>query len=91
VLTSGGHNAGIVSEPGHPHRHYALHVTAATDPWQSPEAWQAAAERRAGSWWTAWNDWLVAHSLGAVPARAIDPAAVLAAAPGDYVQTRYAD
>ena len=24
VLTSGGHNAGIVSEPGHPHRTYQL-------------------------------------------------------------------
>ena len=24
VLTSGGHNAGIVSEPGHPHRHYRV-------------------------------------------------------------------
>ncbi|MEX8494027.1 PHA/PHB synthase family protein, partial [Sphaerotilus sp.] len=91
VLTSGGHNAGIVSEPGHPHRHCALHVTATTDPWQSPEDWQAAAEHREGSWWTAWNDWLGAHSHGTVPARAIDPAAILTAAPGDYVQTRYAD
>ena len=24
VLTSGGHNAGIVSEPGHPRRHYRV-------------------------------------------------------------------
>ena len=24
VLTSGGHNAGIVSEPGHPHRHFRV-------------------------------------------------------------------
>ncbi len=24
LLTSGGHNAGIVSEPGHPHRHYRV-------------------------------------------------------------------
>jgi polyhydroxyalkanoate synthase len=91
VLTSGGHNAGIVSEPGHPHRHYALHRTTATDPWQSPEDWQATAERRDGSWWTAWHGWLVGHSRGTVPARVIDPAAVLAAAPGDYVHTRYAD
>ena len=26
VLTSGGHNAGIISEPGHPHRHFRIRV-----------------------------------------------------------------
>ena len=31
VLTSGGHNAGIVSEPGHPHRHFSLKHAAADD------------------------------------------------------------
>ncbi len=29
VLTSGGHNAGIVSEPGHPHRHFRMADTPA--------------------------------------------------------------
>jgi polyhydroxyalkanoate synthase len=34
VLTNGGHNAGIVSEPGHPHRHYRV-ATHAPSMWSS--------------------------------------------------------
>ena len=33
VLTSGGHNAGIVSEPGHPHRHFRIRVRDAGRPY----------------------------------------------------------
>ncbi|MEX8519980.1 MAG: PHA/PHB synthase family protein [Leptothrix sp. (in: b-proteobacteria)] len=91
VLASGGHNAGIISEPGHAHRHYRLLTTAATDPWLAPSEWQAAATRHEGSWWTAWHDWLSARSSGQVPARQIDPASMLDAAPGRYVQERYND
>ena len=91
VLTSGGHNAGIVSEPGHAGRHYALHVTATNAPWQSPDDWQRVATRHEGSWWTAWHDWLVAHGSGTVPARPIATDAVIAPAPGEYVQIRYRD
>ena len=55
VLTSGGHNAGIVSEPGHAHRQYRIKHTAAADLRIDPEAWAAAATPQDGSWWPAWS------------------------------------
>ena len=92
VLTNGGHNAGIVSEPGHARRHYAMHTRRPGDPVRDAEAWQAQARRHEGSWWSAWHAWLLAHGSHAqLPARDIDAAAVLADAPGDYVQVRYND
>lgn len=62
VLTGGGHNAGIVSEPGHAHRHFQIGRTAADDPRVSPDQWVATASSREGSWWPAWDDWLNEHS-----------------------------
>jgi polyhydroxyalkanoate synthase len=59
---------------------------------RDPDAWQAHARRHEGSWWTAWHAWLLAHGSPAqVPARRIDPAAVITDAPGEYVQVRYHD
>lgn len=89
ALTNGGHNAGIVSEPGHPRRRFRILTTGADDPWRTPDAWLEAAEPREGSWWTAWADWLAARSgepvppppLGA-PDRRLAP---LCDAPGTYV------
>jgi poly[(R)-3-hydroxyalkanoate] polymerase subunit PhaC len=62
VLASGGHNAGIVSEPGHPHRHYRMQVQASGAPVLAPDAWRASATLSEGSWWPAWAAWLDAHS-----------------------------
>jgi len=92
VLTNGGHNAGIVSEPGHAHRHYALLTRAPDGPWLDPDEWQASALRSEGSWWTAWHAWLLAHGSGQT-AKARTPAAdeVLCDAPGTYVHLRYHD
>ncbi|GAB4556305.1 MAG: alpha/beta fold hydrolase [Rhizobacter sp.] len=92
VLTNGGHNAGIVSEPGHANRHYAMHTRSADDPVLPPNLWVASAPRTEGSWWPAWHDWLLAQGSGrTVKARTPAPGDVLCDAPGEYVHVRYLD
>ncbi|MDX2158852.1 MAG: alpha/beta fold hydrolase [Hyphomicrobiaceae bacterium] len=92
VLTNGGHNAGIVSEPGHRHRRYRMGVKKPLDRYRDPDTWAAQADVFEGSWWPAWADWLERQSRGMVPARddrvpvgALHP---LGAAPGEYVLQR---
>ncbi len=89
VLTSGGHNAGIVSEPGHPHRSYRLLRREADGATLSPDEWLSRAEGHDGSWWTAWGEWLAGLSGDPVPPPSMGAAdkgyAVLADAPGTYV------
>jgi polyhydroxyalkanoate synthase len=58
ALTTGGHNAGIVSEPGHPGRSYQIATKFATDKYEDPDSWLARAPRVDGSWWPAWEQWL---------------------------------
>ncbi|CAM3464654.1 PHA/PHB synthase family protein [Thalassospira profundimaris] len=89
VLTSGGHNAGIVSEPGHPHRTYQIATKMAGDRYIDPDTWQQSTPYHDGSWWLAWLNWLTEHSGEQVSARtpgnttARYPA--LCDAPGTYV------
>jgi polyhydroxyalkanoate synthase len=91
VLAAGGHNAGIVSEPGHANRHHQLACRKAHGPWVPHESWQAKAPRHDGSWWPAWQRWLAASSSRPVPARPIPAAAALGPAPGRYVLQRWSD
>ncbi len=91
LLTSGGHNAGIVSEPGHAHRSYRVQCMPGTAAYLPPQDFMSTAAVSEGSWWPQWHDWIASHSSALVPARQIDPKAVLAEAPGDYVMVRYAD
>lgn len=92
VLTSGGHNAGVVSEPGHPRRHFCLLERKAGDLFVPPDEWQNHAVCQDGSWWVAWASWLVSHSGALVPPPPFGaPKAgypVLEAAPGTYVFQR---
>ncbi|MFO1113478.1 MAG: alpha/beta fold hydrolase [Rhodospirillales bacterium] len=89
VLTSGGHNVGIVNEPGHPHRSYQLSTSREGDRVPDAETWKAETPSTQGSWWTAWQPWLVAHSTGLVTAPATGAPergyAILGDAPGTYV------
>lgn len=93
VLTSGGHNAGIVSEPGHPRRHHHTGTRQPSDPYVDADTWLAMAVPKEGSWWPTWTEWLGAHgteakvappSMGA-PEKGLAP---LWPAPGIYVHQR---
>ena len=74
VLTNGGHNAGIVSEPGHAGRSYRIACGPPTAPGCRAAEWLRQAPRHEGSWWPAWHAWLAARSSPLQPAHA-DPAA----------------
>lgn len=92
VLTNGGHNAGIVSEPGHKGRSYQMLDMAADATPMAPEEWQQVAPRAEGSWWPAWSAWLFKQGSGRqVEARPPPQDPVLGAAPGAYVMVRYPD
>ncbi len=86
VLTNGGHNAGIVSEPGHPHRRYRLSVRRRGERYVSPDVWLERIEPVPGSWWPAWVDWLAMRS-DPVRVPPPDPGRLpdLGPAPGTYV------
>jgi polyhydroxyalkanoate synthase len=90
LLTSGGHNAGIISEPGHPHRHHRVSTRAQSDPYVAPADWFAATAPAEGSWWPVWAAWLAAHGGASVapPGMGLPGAAPLADAPGEYVLER---
>jgi polyhydroxyalkanoate synthase len=87
VLTSGGHNAGIVNPPGLRGRHYQILKSASGEARLDPDRWLAAAPGNPGSWWVAWQEWLRAHSGNPVrpPRIGMDAKAPLEDAPGHYV------
>ena len=89
VLTSGGHNTGVVSEPGHAGRTYQIATTPGTAHYTAPEEWRAQVPQRTGSWWPELVTWLRDHSGETVkPPRLGDAARPLGDAPGTYVFQR---
>jgi len=93
LLTNGGHNAGIVSEPGHHGRHYVMATRKHGDRYIDSDTWLTRAQPGDGSWWPAWTSWLESKSdaervappgIGA-PSRGFMP---ICAAPGVYVHER---
>lgn len=84
VLANGGHNAGIISEPGHKGRSFKIRERKKESTYLSPKEWDKAAKQQSGSWWTAWHDWLVSHSSHTL----VKPPVLdekLPKAPGTYV------
>jgi polyhydroxyalkanoate synthase len=89
LLTNGGHNAGIISEPGHPGRRFRVNTQDADHHYHDPEHFLREAQLNDGSWWPHWVGWLRERSgaptappaIGA-PLSRYPP---LGAAPGTYV------
>ncbi|MFI4954413.1 MAG: PHA/PHB synthase family protein [Gammaproteobacteria bacterium] len=92
VLTNGGHNAGVVSEPGHPNRSFQMQTHKKEDKHVTAEVWQEQAKHYEGSWWPEWHKWLIANSDQKVSVPKIGSKEkgfpVLCNAPGTYVLER---
>ena len=91
VLTTGGHNGGIVSEPGRDKRQYQIHTRAVNEGYMAPDEWQATAQTHLDSWWPAWSAWLrersgegVAPPLMGAESRGYP---TICDAPGKYVRS----
>ena len=92
ALTSGGHNAGVVSPPDHPRRSFQIATRPHGAPHTDAQEWRDKTPVRQGSWWLAWGEWLAALS-GAQTApppmgRPDAGYAAIANAPGSYVLER---
>lgn len=92
LLTTGGYNAGILSEPGRAGRSLRMTRRPAGTRYVDPDSWFAAASPREGSWWAAWVDWLDELSGAPVELPAVGALAKgyapLGPAPGRYVLKR---
>ncbi|MGY3583807.1 polyhydroxyalkanoate synthase [Bradyrhizobium sp. USDA 4341] len=84
VLSNSGHLQSLLNPPSNPKASFMIGPISK----DKPDAFMASAEKRKGSWWLDWRDWLQARSGDEVAA----PAALgsgrypsLAAAPGTYV------
>jgi len=92
LLTNGGHNGGIVSEPGRKGRHYRLRTKRDSERYLDPDTWLKTTPAQDGSWWLAWGDWLTKHSGDPCKPPAIGGPGKdhrqLADAPGTYVLQR---
>ncbi len=89
VLTKGGHNGGILSEPGHKNRHYRISHRPAGALYLGPDAWLDQHAPIEGSWWPAWVEWLREHGGAQVAPPAMGAPdkgfPTLTDAPGRYV------
>ena len=90
LLTSGGHNAGIVSPPDHPRRTYQVRTRRPEERYTDPDTWVEKTPQQPGSWWPEWQQWIVQRTSK----QKVKPPATIASehlldnAPGRYVLER---
>ncbi|WP_339106730.1 PHA/PHB synthase family protein [Roseovarius rhodophyticola] len=82
VLTNGGHNGGVISEPGHSGRHFRTLVKQEGTRFVGPDAWFEKETPEDGSWWPDWTTWLEGYSRQKKLSEAWSS---LEKAPGTYV------
>jgi polyhydroxyalkanoate synthase len=90
LLTSGGHNTGIVASSDEAGHSYRVRTKAADAVYTGPDEWLKTVQPVEGSWWPEWTKWLAARSgepsepprigIGPVEGRTLPDA------PGDYVR-----
>jgi polyhydroxyalkanoate synthase len=89
ALTSGGHNAGVISGPEHPRRRYRVHTRIPGDKYLSPDAWMDSTDVHEGSWWPNWDQWIDNHMSSSIKppkvgssSKGFEP---IYDAPGEYI------
>lgn len=89
LLTTGGHNAGIVADPDRLGERFQVLTKSATDRYFDPDTWTRIAPWHEGSWWLEWAGWLASHSGKPTQPPALGAPShgypVLCDAPGTYV------
>ncbi len=89
LLTTGGHNAGIVSEPGHPGCSFRVSTKRPSEHYVDPDGFYTEATQKDGSWWPEWVAWLADRSgaLTSLPTTGAPQSGYppLGDAPGVYV------
>jgi polyhydroxyalkanoate synthase len=90
-LTSGGHNAGIISGPQHPKRRHRVLTMKAGTRLPAPGQYLKKVDPAQGSWWPTFAAWLAGHSTKtkvAPPKMGAAGYKPVCDAPGEYVLAR---
>jgi polyhydroxyalkanoate synthase len=89
LLTTGGHNAGVVNPPGPTQHEYQIHSRRPDDKCLPAATFHKKSQKHPGSWWPEWERWMLRHSGEPIapPAMGAENAGypVLMEAPGSYV------
>lgn len=86
MLAGSGHIAGVVNHPDKKKYHHSVNAALP----ETVAEWREKAERRPGSWWPYWIEWLNEVSPGETEARAPGDGGlgVIEDAPGSYVKVK---